>query len=286
LRLLRIIGVLVLAAALGACSAIKLGYANLPELGYWWIDRYLDFDEAQSRRVRAELHALHAWHRKQELPKVVALLGQVERALPGPVSARQACDWFSQLQDHLRVVADHAEPAVVATAMTLSPKQLRHLQRQYRKRDDDWRKDWIEVPAAEQKDKRFDQLLERAEMIYGRLDSPQRDVLRGTLEGSPFDAARVLAEREKRQQDMLETLRRVTTPGLSVDDARKLMRGAYERSMLPADPASRQYQQAMIDDGCRSFAALHASTTPQQRDQAVRRLRAWQRDLGELAAQP
>lgn len=286
MRLLRIIGVLVLAMALGACSAIKLGYANLPQFGYWWIDRYLDFDEAQSHRVRAELQALHTWHRRQELPKVVALLGQVERAMPGPIAARQACDWFSQLQDHLRAVADHAEPAVVSTAMSLTPRQLRRLQRQYHKRDDEFRRDWIEVPAAEQKDKRFDQLIERAEMVYGRLGDAQRAALRGTLEGSPFDAARVLAEREKRQQDLLETLRRVTTPGLAVDDARKLMRAAYERVLAPTDPASRQYQQAVIEDGCRSFALLHASTTAQQRDQAVRRLRAWQRDLGELAAQP
>ena len=51
----RIIGVLVLAASLGACSTVRLAYNNLPELAYWWLDDYLDFTGAQSLRVREEL---------------------------------------------------------------------------------------------------------------------------------------------------------------------------------------------------------------------------------------
>ncbi len=39
-KLARIIGVLLVAAALGACSTIKLAYNNLPELSYWWLDAY------------------------------------------------------------------------------------------------------------------------------------------------------------------------------------------------------------------------------------------------------
>lgn len=40
-----------------------------------------------------------------------------------------------------------------------------------------------------------------------------------------------------------------------------------------------------MQEGCRSFEAVHQSTTPAQRDQAVRRLRTYQRDLRDLAAQ-
>ena len=44
-------------------------------------------------------------------------------------------------------------------------------------------------------------------------------------------------------------------------------------------------RDALIQEGCRTFTAVHQVTTPAQREQAARRLRAYQRDLQELAAQ-
>ena len=52
-RRLQIIGVLLLAALLGACSAVRLAYNNLPTVSYWWLDGYVDFDGAQSLRPEA-----------------------------------------------------------------------------------------------------------------------------------------------------------------------------------------------------------------------------------------
>ena len=48
---------LVLGAALVGCSAVKLAYNNLPEFGYWWLDSYVDFNGAQSPRVKEQLAA-------------------------------------------------------------------------------------------------------------------------------------------------------------------------------------------------------------------------------------
>ena len=47
-----IIGLLCLAlAGLSGCSALRLGYNTAPELAYWWIDGYADFDDAQAPQV-------------------------------------------------------------------------------------------------------------------------------------------------------------------------------------------------------------------------------------------
>ncbi|MFM8901356.1 MAG: hypothetical protein ACKOF9_15630 [Burkholderiales bacterium] len=40
---------------LAACSAARLGYGQGPTLAYWWLDGYVDFNEAQSLRVREDL---------------------------------------------------------------------------------------------------------------------------------------------------------------------------------------------------------------------------------------
>src|SRR5580765_4822032 len=39
-------------ALLGACSALRIGYGAAPDLVYWWLDGYVDFDDTQTPRVR------------------------------------------------------------------------------------------------------------------------------------------------------------------------------------------------------------------------------------------
>jgi hypothetical protein len=67
-RLARIIVLPALVAGLAACSAIKLGYNNLDEIAYWWLDSYVDFTDDQAPRAREDLARLHWWHRNEELP--------------------------------------------------------------------------------------------------------------------------------------------------------------------------------------------------------------------------
>jgi hypothetical protein len=285
-RLARIIGLLGLAALLGACSAIKLGYNNLDQVAYWWLDSYVDFSDGQDSRVREDLARLHQWHRAHELPRFAAMLHGLEQMAPGDVSAAQACTVFAQFRQRLDALAERAEPAVVTLATGLEPDQVAHLERKYGKNNADYRKEWILAAPMEQAEKRFAQLVERGEMVYGRLEEPQRAVLRRHLQQSVFDPKRVLAERQRRQRDALQTLRRIAGTQLSFGEARALLRGYLDRVREPPDPVQRDYQQALIDEGCNTFAALHNSTTAAQRESAVRRLRAYQRDLRELAAQP
>jgi hypothetical protein len=285
IRLSRIIGALALAAALAACSAVKLGYSSLPDLAYWWLDGYLSLNDTQSAQVKEDLRRLHAWHRANELPRVADLLARMEQVAPGRLTAAQACAFVPEFQARYFATGEYAQPALVATASTLGASQLRHLQRKYADNNAKWRKDWIALSPEELKDKRFEQLLERLEMIYGRLDDPQRAVLRAGLERSVFDPERALLERQRRQQDLLQLLRRLgAAPQPAPAEAGALVKGYLERALHSPDPAYRAYQQALTEEGCRIVAAVHESTTAAQREQAVRRLRAYQRDLRELAA--
>src|SRR5689334_8833467 len=90
-RLARIIGVLLLAGGLAACSTVRLVYNSLPELSYWWLDSYVDFDGTQTPRVRDELAQLLEWHRQNELPKLADLLRETRALAAGDVTAAQAC---------------------------------------------------------------------------------------------------------------------------------------------------------------------------------------------------
>jgi hypothetical protein len=284
-RLGRIIGLLALATVLGACSAVKLGYNNLGEVAYWWLDSYVDFEEEQAARVREDLARLHLWHRSRELPRLAQVLQHLEELAPGDITPAQACVVVQQVRERLNATAEHAVPAMVTRALDLAPEQLLHLERKYETNNAKYRKEWLRATAAERAEKRFRQFLERSETIYGDLDGAQRAVLRRQLEQSIFDADRILAERRRRQRDALATLRKLAGQPVSFDEARALLRGYLARIEEPPDPRQRRYLKALIEEGCRTFAGLHNSTSAAQRQAAVRRLRAYQRDLRELAAQ-
>jgi hypothetical protein len=283
-RLGRIIVLLTLAAGLAACSAIRLGYGSIESLAYWWLDSYVDFDEQQGPLVREDLARLHAWHRREELPRIGQMLHRMEELMPGDIRPEQACALVDDLRERGLALAAQAEPAVVALATSLHPEQLRHIRAKYRKTNAKYRDEWLSLAPEDLREKRFDQFVQRAEMIYGDLDEPQREALRRDMQQAPFDAAFVLAERQRRQRDLLQTLLRVTQPGVSFESARGLMRAYLDRAITPPDAKARAQQEAMIQAGCHQFAVLHASTTVEQRERAVRRLRAYQRDVAELSA--
>ena len=46
-----------LLVSLGGCSALRIGYGTAPDLVYWWVDRYVDFNGAQTPKVREAIRS-------------------------------------------------------------------------------------------------------------------------------------------------------------------------------------------------------------------------------------
>lgn len=273
------------ALTLAACSAVKLGYSNLPYLTWWWLDGYVDFTDEQEPRVRDAIASLHSLHRHTELPRLVDMLARMEQMAPGEITPQQACSVVREMQGRIKEFGRQAEPTVVSVATMLSPRQLRQIGRKFRSNNDRFRREWIDVSPDEQLETRYTQMLERAEMVYGTLQAPQRRVLRQRLASTIWDPRRMAAQWQRRQQDLLQILSRIAQPGLAPAEAGTLLRGWAERLEQPADPAMRAYQDAVVQEGCATFAAVHQVTTPAQREEAAKRLRGWQRDLRELMSQ-
>jgi hypothetical protein len=280
----RIIGVLLAAAALGACSAIKLAYNNLPTVSYWRLDAYLDFNGAQTPKVRDELEQLLAWHRQNELPRIASLLQEAQALAPGEVTPAQVCAMTDRIRERLLAVTERAEPAGTELALSLSESQLQQLERKYAKVNAEYRKGWLERTPAQVQEKRYDRALDRAEDFYGRLTDEQRDLLKQQAAQSVFDPRLTDAERRRRQQDALAVLRGFVAGKPSPAEARAALHDYIQRIAEPPPGPWRDQQQALLQEGCRNTAALHNSTTASQRAQAVRRLQAYQEDLRQLTA--
>jgi hypothetical protein len=283
-KLARIIGALLLAAALGSCSAVKLAYNNLPEVSYWWLDGYLDFNGSQTLRVREELEQLLAWHRHNEMPKIAGLLRKAESMASEDVTPAQTCDMVDEIRSRLLAVAEQAEPAGAQLAVSLDEAQLQQLERKYAKLNDDYRKAWLDRSRAKQLEKRYDEFLDRAEDFYGRLDAAQRESLKQQVAESTFDPRAIDAERKRRQQEALALLRRFNAERTPPTEAREAIHAYVMRIADPPPGPWRDRQQALLQEGCRNVAALHNRTNAEQREQAAKRLQAYESDVRQLVA--
>jgi hypothetical protein len=282
-----IIGVLVmLLGLLGGCSSVRLAYGNGAQLAWWWVDGYVDFSREQAPRVKQGLQDFFAWHRSTQLPSFVALLGTAQAEVLAPTTAEQACRWQAQGREVLEPTLQRLLRLAAEQSAGLGEAQFRHLAERYAKGIDEMRDDFLQPDLAERQEKSVARAIERAERVYGRLGDAQRRVIREGVAASPFDPALWLQERERRQREVLATLRRLAAEKADVEQRLAAMRTLLAHTENSPDPAYRAYQQRLGPYNCALAARLHNATTPAQRQRAQETLKGWEEDLRSLAAPP
>ena len=271
---------------LPGCNAIKLVYNAAPSASYWWLNGYLDFDGVQAAQLREDLDNLQRWHRSTQLPEYARLLQRAQALVATEnVTPAQACTLLEDARREIGNITVHAETGAATLVRSLTPEQLQHLEAKYAKSNDEFRKEWLDASPQEVREKRYDKTLERAERVYGRLDAPQRAIILQQIEASSFDPKLQQAERLRRQQDTVQVLRSLATSNATPQQTTQALRGLFDRYRESPDPVLRAYGQRQIDEGCQGFALAHNTATPAQREKAVQRLKAYEKDVRDLASQ-
>ena len=276
---------LLLALALTGCSTVKLGYNNAPEISYWWLDSYFDFNSNQSSKLRRDLNTVQAWHRQNELPLYVKTLEKTLRLATGKVTPEQVCDLYADVKPRFQTLIDQTEPVMVSMVPTLQPEQIAHLARQLEKRSDKWREEWLDGSLIERRERRVKQLADRTEMLYGRLEEAQLSMLRAQVAESSFDAAVSYRESQRRYRDTLQTFQKIQTDKTNGAQTKSEIRGLLERSMQSPDAAYRTLMEKITQENCKAFATLHNSTTSAQRQKAKSVLESYAADALTLMLQ-
>ncbi|SFB90507.1 hypothetical protein SAMN05216344_10577 [Polaromonas sp. OV174] len=283
-RIIGLLGLLILAGLLQACGATKVLYNQAPDFAYWYLDGQLAFTDAQSLQVKDALAKLQAWHRQNQLPGAMAVLQKLQQQMPSDMDARAACAPLVELQRQWVALADQAQPAIAAVAGTLGAEQLVQLEQRFALGNAYFQSDFLEARPRDVQDRRLQQAISRAEVLYGPLDHKQLSVIRRHIEQSHFDARLIYAERLRRQQDLLQTLRPLIAGQASPQATQAALHGLLDRTRHSPDPAYRRYSDKMARQTCAVLADLHNSTTAAQRRHAVQTLNGQVQDLSDLSA--
>jgi len=267
---------------LAGCSTLQFAYNSAPELTYWWLDGFLDFNAEQKPQVRADIQSMFAWHRSQQLGLYITWLERAQTLAARNIQAEEVCALFDEAMDSLDNVAKELEPRAVRLLLTIDATQVEQLQKQYNKKNRDWRKEWLTGTPDELLDTRTDKGVEQAEKFYGRLDSSQKQLLRQLAKGSGFDPRMSYLLRLRRQADSVDTLRKLSAHTKDADAFALEWRQLIARTRVTPDPMLSQYRQDLNKANCAAVASLHNATTPVQRERAVKQMQSYGRDLRAL----
>jgi hypothetical protein len=267
---------------LQGCSAIKLGYQQLPTLSYWWLDSTISFNSEQSLRAKEALEQLHRWHRREELTGYADFLQRSAQWSQGTVESTQVCSALTEVQTRLDRLMREAVRQAAPVAMMLGPRQLSHMARQWESKNEEWEKDWLRGDEQARMERRLERVVNRYSDFYGSLNAEQNALIKAQLAQSPWTAEWGRQERQRRQKDLLATLQRVSQGQMPVAQVENELWNVWQRWLKPPDAAGAALMQAMSQQACNNLTLLHNTTSAEQRQRAVRRIRAYERDLRDL----
>lgn len=269
---------------LAACSTLRIGYSQADTLAYWWLDRHLDFNSAQTPQVRQALAQWQTWHRTRQLPDDLALLEQLAQEASSDTTPAQTCRWWKAVQTRQETYLMALVEPLADTLGSLDDVQLKHLQTRFDTSNREWRDNYLRGDSDQRHRASVERLVDRAETLYGRLDSAQRRLISERLRSSPWDPHRWLQERQRQQQETLATLRAGAQPGLDKARRSAALRTWVGHAVRPGDEAARSLREQLVRFQCELATDLHNVTTAEQRTHATERLQGWTRDLRSAAA--
>ena len=271
---------------LTGCSAIRLGYNKLPEIASWWLDSYIDFTDSQGPQAKVALQKLQTWHRKEELPAIAELLVQAQTLAPQNITPEQACKVWEGAQVRIESIIQESSRLAAPVVSQLSVKQLKHLEKEWASRNEDWKKNWLQGNPDTRIKKRVDIAAERFNSFYGDLNTEQRQLLKQQFLQSAWTPEWGYQQRVKRQQEQLAALQamssEITKPAMPLLQVEKALETLMLQSVRPRDTSDLSKQLLLEQQACQNLAQLHNIMSPAQRLKAQRKLKDYETDVREL----
>ena len=280
---LTIIAVLVLAlSTLAGCSVVRFGYNQADHLTYWWIDRFVDFNDVQKPRAREGLAQWFSWHRRAHLPGYANLLANSQSLVLEDITAERTCGLWMDLRGYMDSAFERALPMTAEIVLTLTPQQMQNIERRYAKINEEFRDEHLQGDKSRRLKKSIKRTVERAEFFYGDLNKTQQELIAQWVALSPYNVNIWNTERHRRQQDLVQVLRRLNADNSTPDKAQAALRVYLERIYSSPNDNYRKYAEQVWVYNCALVANLHNTTTAMQRKHAIKKLKDWESEIRAL----
>ncbi|HEY7761172.1 MAG TPA: DUF6279 family lipoprotein [Burkholderiales bacterium] len=281
MRRLILLPPIALVALIAACSTVRLSYDNADWLLARMAGRYVDLSDGQARAFKTGLSHVHAWHRAEELPRYAQTFDQAAGRLARGLS-REDVEWAVQaVRGRARVLAERAAGQIAPVLRTLSDQQVDEMEREFEEDNRQFARLHLRGDSSRVTARRADWLCERLEDWVGGLSAEQRARVWALVADFPEMPRLRLEERKRRQAVFLALVREHrSSPDLDPRLAAFLADPTAGRAASNRHAMAR-WERQFVD----MLVELDRSLTPEQRRQAVAKLRAYAADFRTLAGE-
>lgn len=275
------LAILLVSAALAACSSVSITYRNAPTLAAWWVNRQLDLPAAHREALERALEDTQRWHAREPRQALSAILRGAAQRFTGPVGERDLDELIGALERHVDIVAAHFAGALLPRLPPFRADQLARIEARLADRQRHYAEERLGGDKNEQNRRRRDRLGDAAEDWFGRVTPVQRDMIARSVSSGVFDDGLWVAERARRQQGLVEALGGgMPTVGGVQDSALQHWFANWRRDRSPeVSTAVARQRQA----GISLWLEMINAATPTQRDHLRARLLGWADDLDGAA---
>jgi hypothetical protein len=274
----------VMVAILAGCSAARLAYSNGETISYWWLNAYVDFTSEQRPRIKKDIAALFAWHRKSQLKNYVQFLKHAQQRVQGPISEADLLADYEEAKKRLLLVADHALPQLADLALSLNEEQIAHIEKKFASNNDEYRKDYLRGDLEDRQEFRFKKLRKQVEHWFGNFDREQEKRLRLASDRRPLNNELVMASRLQRQQALIAMLKKVHAekPGreLAMGMIKDYTHAALDRF---GNQEHKKFFETTRRETIRIVAGIANNATPEQKEHFLHATQQWISDFDALS---
>jgi hypothetical protein len=242
----------------------------------------VDFNDAQKPRARTALAHWFSWHRRTHLPGYATLLANSQSLVQEDITAERTCGLWNDLRGYMDSAFERALPMTAEIVLTLTPQQIQNIERRYAKINEEFNDEHLQRDESRRLKKSIKRTIERAEFFYGDLDKAQQALITEWVTRSPYDVNIWNAERHRRQQDLVQVLRRLNADNATQDKAQAALRAYLERIYSSPNENYRKYAEQVWVYNCAFVANLHNTTSVSQRKHAAKKLKDWESEILRL----
>lgn len=283
-RLFKVFALLCLMGSLTACNAFKASYNNGETLLRWWLDDYVDFQDSQDAPIRQVLSRQFTWHRSTQLPAYVPLLQRAKTLSQRPVTKAEVASLYNDARKFSYTTIEHFLPDVADLALTFTPAQLQTMEKKFAENNQKYRKKFQSGTREDQQEARFEKVIENAERLYGGFSGAQEEAIRKASDVRPLNATFIMAERVRRQKDLVAVLRKIQSEKPNRATAVEWLQRYVSNFEKPPTAERASYRNSGVDEGVDLAVTIANLTTPEQKQTAQKRLNGWLADIAALRA--
>jgi len=275
-----------LLAAMTACSGLRLAYNNGDTVLYWWLNAYVDLDRDQKDWVRDDIGKLFDWHRKTQLKDYVEILRTGQKQLQGNVTQADLLADYAEVKQRTQTLLLKAAPELADLARSLKPEQIAQMEKKFKSNNEDYRKKYLSGDQEKRQKLRYKKAMEQFELWFGSFSSEQEAVLRKASDARPLDNEIWLDERMRRQQNVLNLVKKVQQEKLSKEATVTLINGLIKDSFERLEHSERKAFFDAYENSTAQFVLTGIQlATPAQKAHAIKRMQGWIDDFNSLATQ-